>query len=173
MIAGWVAAMTVLGMAAAQAEQAPTVRGLFESAWKRAECNQPIDMALNNARYHELGGGYSLGVVLCWLGPNSESQILFLVAPKTGGRPQLLRFETWRDKKFAPADVVSMADYDPNTRRITSYQRYSSSGICAQAGEWTWSGTEFKMTGYWDKPDCKDENEFDRGDRFRIFPPKK
>jgi hypothetical protein len=174
MISKWLAAaMSVFGAATAQAEQAPTVRGLFEGTWKRAECNQPIDMALNNARYHELGGGYSLGMVLCWLGPNSQSFILFQVAPKTGGKPQLLRFEEWRDKKFVPADVVAMADYDPNTRRITSYQRYSSSGICASAGEWSWTGSEFKMTGYWDKPDCKDESEFDRGDRFRIFPPKK
>jgi hypothetical protein len=165
--------MATLGVAGAQAEPAPTALGLFEGAWKRAECNQPIDMALNNARYHELGGGYSLGMVLCWLGPNSESLILFLVAPKTGGRPQLLRFEEWIDQKFTPVDAVSMADYDPTTRRITSYRRYRSSGICASAGEWTWSGTEFKMTGYWDKPDCNDESEFDRGDRFRIFPPKK
>jgi hypothetical protein len=44
--------------------------------------------------------------------------------------------------------------------------------VCAHAGEWTWSGTEFKMAGYWDKPDCNDESEFDRGDRFRVFPPK-
>jgi Protein of unknown function (DUF1176) len=173
MFARWVLLATVLGASEVRAEAAPTVLPLFEGAWKRAECNQPIDMALNNARYHELGGGYSLGMVLCWLGPNSESLILFLVAPKTGGRPQLLRFEEWRDKKFVAADVVPMADYDPNTRRISSYRRYSSSGICAQAGEWTWSGGEFKMTGYWDKPDCKDESEFDRGDRFRIFPPKK
>jgi Protein of unknown function (DUF1176) len=174
MIARWfLMAMATLAAPAAHAEPAPTARGLFEGAWKRVECNQPIDMALNNARYHELGGGYSLGMVLCWLGRNSESLILFLVAPRTGGKPQLLRFEEWRDKKFVPADVVSMADYDPRTRRITSYQRYSASGICAQAGEWTWSGSEFKMTGYWDKPDCNDESEFDRGDRFRIFPQKK
>ena len=174
MIARWVLAATaMLAAPALKAEPAPSARGLFEGVWKRAECNQPIDMALNNARYQELGGGYSLGMVLCWLGPNSESLILFLVAPKTGGRPQLLRFESWREKKFVPADVVSMADFDPKTRTITSYQRYGSSGICAQGGEWSWSGTEFKMTGYWDKPDCNDESEFDRSDRFRIFPPKK
>jgi hypothetical protein len=166
-------AMTVLGVSEARAEAAPTVLPLFQDVWKRAACNQPIDMALNNARYHELGGGYSLGMVLCWLGPNSESFILFQVAPRTGGRPQLLRFEQWIDKKFVPADVVPMADFDAAGKRITSYQRYRSSGICASAGEWTWAGTEFKMTGYWDKPDCKDGNEFDRGDRFRIFPPKK
>ena len=172
MMAAWMLA-AMLGSSAAHAEPAPTVRGLFEGAWKRAECNQPIDMALNNASYHELGKGYSLGTVLCWLGRYSESQILFLVAPKTGGRPQLLRFEEWRDKKFVPADVLPMAKFDPNSRRITSFQRYRSSGICAQAGEWSWSGSEFRMTGYWDKPDCDDESEFDRGDRFRIFPSKK
>src|SRR5689334_3214826 len=100
MIARWIAAaMAVSGVAAAQAEQAPTVLGLFEGVWQRAECNQLIDMALNNARYHELGGGYSLGMVLCWLGPHSESFILFQVAPRTGGKPQLLRLEEWVDKK--------------------------------------------------------------------------
>ena len=174
MIARWVLiAMAILAAPALKAEPAPSARSLFEGVWKRAECNQPIDMALNNARYDELGGGYSLGMVLCWLGPNSESFILFQVAPRTGGRPQLLRFEAWIDRKFTPVDAVSMAAFEPKTRRITSYRRYSSSGICAQAGEWTWSGTEFRMTGYWDKPDCNDDSEFDRGDRFRIFPPKK
>ena len=51
------------------------------------ECNQHIDQSLNNARYHELGGGYSLGMVLCWLGTSSESQILFhgrAAAPAAG-----------------------------------------------------------------------------------------
>jgi hypothetical protein len=174
MIAGRLAAaMMVLGAAAAQAEQAPTVRGLFEAAWMRAECNQPIDMALNNARYHELGDGYSFGMVLCWLGRNSQSFILFQVAPKTGGRPQLLRLEEWIDQRFTPVDALPMADFDAETKRVTSYRRYRSGGVCAAAGEWTWTGTEFRMTGYWDKPDCNDDSEFDRGDRFRIFPPEK
>ena len=156
---------------AARAEAISTARTLFADVWKRAECNQRLEQALNNTRYHELGGGYSLGMVLCWLGPNSEYQIFFLVAPKTGGRPQLLRFEEWRDKTFVATDVLSMPDYEPTTKTITSYRRYSSRGLCAHAGEWTWSGTEFRMTGYWDKPDCNDDSEFDRGDRFRVFPP--
>jgi hypothetical protein len=66
-----------------------------------------------------------------------------------------------------------MAEYDPDAKTITSYRRYSASRICGARGEWTWTGSEFKMTGYWDKPDCKDDSEFDRGDRFRIFPSKK
>lgn len=173
MIAPWIVmVVATLGAAAVRAEPAPSARGLFEAAWKRAECNRHIDQALNNARYHELGGGYSLGMVLCWLGPNSESQILFLVAPKTGGRPQLLRFQEWIDKTFKPTDALSMVAYEPKTRTVTSYRRYSSSGVCGTAGEWTWTGTEFRMTGYWDKPDCNDESEFDRSDRFRIFPPR-
>jgi uncharacterized protein DUF1176 len=157
----------------ARAETVSSARLLFSDAWKRAECNQGMDQALNNSRYHELGSGYSLGMVLCWLGRNSETQILFLVAPKTGGRPQLLRFEEWRDKKFQPADVLPMPAYNPETKTIVSYRRYNNSGICGAAGEWTWTGSEFKMTGYWDKPDCNDESEFDRGDRFRVFPPRK
>ncbi len=171
MIAPWVLGlMAMLGVASARAEPASSARAMFEAAWKQAECNQPIDMALNNSRYHELGGGYSLGMVLCWLGPSSETQILFLVAPRTGGRPQLLRFEEWRDNKFQPADVLPMPEYNPETKTIASYRRYNSSGICGAAGEWTWTGTAFTMTGYWDKPDCNDDSEFDRSDRFRIFP---
>ena len=132
MIARWaLMAVATLAASAAQAEPAPTARGLFEGAWKRAECNQHIDQSLNNARYHELGGGYSLGMVLCWLGPNSESLILFLVAPRTGGRPQLLRFEEWIDKKFVPGDALSIADFNPQSGTITSYRRYRSSGIAA------------------------------------------
>jgi len=156
----------------ARAEAIATARSLFEGAWQRAECNQGIDQALNNARYHELGGGYALGLVLCWLGPRSEDLILFLVAPRTGGRPQLLRFDLWIDNRFQPADKLPMASYDADARRITSFQSYGS-GICGQVGEWTWTGKEFRMTGYWDKPDCNDGREFDRGDRFRIFPPRR
>ncbi len=72
-----------------------------------------------------------------------------------------------------PADVLSIPEYKPETKTIVSYRPYSSRGICGAAGEWTWTGSEFRMTGYWDKPDCNDESEFDRSDRFRIFPPKK
>ena len=158
---------------AAGAETLSSARVLFDGVWKRAECNQGIDQALNNTSYHELGSGYSLGMVLCWLGPNSEYQIFFLVAPKTGGKPQLLRFQTWIDKRFEPADRLSMPAYDDKRKALTSYERHSASGLCAHAGEWTWTGQEFSMTGYWDKPDCNDESEFDRGDRFRVFPPKK
>jgi Protein of unknown function (DUF1176) len=172
MMAPWMMGVAMLGVVAARAEPAPTVRSLFDAAWTRAECNQTIDQSLNNATYHDLGGGYSLGMVLCWLGPRSDSQILFVVAPRTGGRPQLLRFEEWRDGKFQPADALSMAEYQPKTRTITSHRRYNGSGVCGSAGEWTWTGTEFRMTGYWDKPDCKDDSEFERGDRFRVFPPR-
>ena len=65
-------------------------------------------------------------------GRNSETQILFLVAPKTGGRPQLLRFEQWRDKKFVPADVAVDARLRTRRpRRSPAIGRYSSSGMCA------------------------------------------
>src|SRR5262245_50115090 len=116
--------------AGARAEAISSARVLFGDVWKRAECNQIMDMALNNARYHELGGGYSLGMVLCWLGRNAETQILFLVAPKTSGRPQLLRFEDWIDRKFVHADVLSIPEYKPETKTITSYRPYSGSGVC-------------------------------------------
>jgi hypothetical protein len=170
----WIAmGMAVLGAVSARAEPAPSPRALFEAAWSRSECNQHIDQSLNNARYHELGGGYSLGMVLCWLGASSESHILFVVAPRTGGRPQLLRFEEWRGTTFEPIDALTMAEYDPDKKAIISYRRYSGGGVCGGAGEWTWTGREFKMTGYWDKPDCKDDSEFDRSDRFRVYPPKK
>jgi Protein of unknown function (DUF1176) len=164
--------MVVLGTGSIQSEPAPSALTLFQAAWSRSECNQQIELSLNNARYHELGDGYSLGMVLCQLGSRSEAHILFLVAPRTGGRPQLLRFEAWIDKKFQPTDLLAMAQYHPATKTITSYLSYSGSGVCGAAGEWTWSGTEFKMTGYWDKPDCKDDSEFDRSHRFRVFPPR-
>jgi hypothetical protein len=44
-------------------------------------------------------------------------------------------------------------------------------GDCGSAGEWAWTGREFKMTGYWDKPNC-DGEEFDRDERYRVFPPR-
>ncbi len=173
MVTRWI--MAIAGLLCAglvRAEQAPTVRGLFEAAWSRAECNQHIEQALNNAHYHELGAGYSLGMVLCQLQARTEAHILFLVAPRTGGRPQLLRFEAWIDRKFQPTDLLTMAKYHPATKTISSHQSYGSSEICGAAGEWTWNGVELKMTGYWDKPDCKDNREFDRSDGYRIFPPR-
>jgi len=159
--------------AVVRAEAIATARTLFEGAWKRAGCNQGLDQALNNTRYHELGDGYSLGMVLCWLGPRSQSFVLFLVAPRTSGRPQLLTFQEWRNNTFEPTEAVSMAEYHPERKAITSYVSYAGTGICGGAGEWTWAGKDFVMTGYWEKADCDDKSEFDRGDRFRIFPPKK
>jgi hypothetical protein len=165
--------LTVFAAIGVDAEPAPSPHAMFEAVWVRSECNQRLDQSLNNARYHELGGGFSLGMVLCWLGPSSESHLVFLVAPRTGGRPQLLRFEEWRNERFAPTDVLTMAEYHPETKTITSYRRYSGGGVCGGAGEWAWTGREFKMTGYWEKPDCGDDSEFDRSDRFRVYPPKK
>lgn len=164
-------AFTVLGTASVRTEPAASVRGLFDGAWKRAACNQPIDLALNAARYHDLGGGYSLGRVLCWLGPRSESHILFLVAPKTGGRPQPLQFQFWRNQAFVDTDVLPMAEYHTESRTLTSFIRYSGSGACGAAGEWSWTGAEFKLSGFWDKPDCKGDRAFDRDERYRVFPP--
>ena len=167
MIARWfLMAMCNARRAAPSApNRADRPRACSTAVWKQAECNQPIDMALNNARYHELGGGYSLGMVLCWLGPHAESLILFLVAPRTGGKPQLLRFQEWGDKKFVPADVAldgRLQCRDEDDRQLSALQLRAASA--RTAGEWTWTGTEFKMTGYWDKPDCDDERvrRFDR-----------
>ena len=174
MTAAWVlAVLMMLGAAGARAEPAPTARALFEAAWKRAECNQHIDQALNNSRYHELGGGYSLGMVLCSYVPDWESQVFFVVAPRTSGRAQLLTFRVWRrdSRTFEPASALSLPQYHPETKSITSEVRYARRGTCGARGEWTWTGKEFALTGYWEKPDC-DDDEFDRSDRFRIFPPK-
>jgi hypothetical protein len=157
----------------ARAEAIATARALFADAWKQGECNQMLEQALNNSRYHELGGGYALGMVLCSFIPDWESQVLFLVAPRTSGRPQLLSFRVWRrdSGSFEPTSVLSLPQYHPETKTITSEMRYARRGTCGSIGEWTWTGQEFAMTGYWEKPDC-DDSEFDRDERFRIFPPK-
>lgn len=161
--------VALLSTSAAHAAVSPTARAIFEGVWKRAECNQTIENGLNNVHYQDLGGGYSLGMVLCWTGPYQQSHILFLVAPKTGGRPQLLSFQQWIENKFVPADVLWMADYDSNRKSLTSFMKSRGPGDCGSAGEWAWTGTEFKMTGYWDKPNC-DGEEFERSDRYRVFP---
>jgi hypothetical protein len=175
MVVRWTPALIAMLAAAAGAhgEVAPSARTTFEGVWKRAQCNQEIGQALNNVQYHDLGAGYSLGRVLCWMGPYQQSEILFLVAPKTGGRPQLLTFQEWRDGQFVPADVLVMADYAESTRMLTSFNKFRGPGDCGALGNWLWSGTEFRMTDYWYKPKC-DGIEFDTsGDSYRIFPPQK
>jgi hypothetical protein len=166
-----VLALVLGAMSVAQAAVSPAARAIFEGVWKQAECNQQIENALNNVHYEELGGGYSLGMVLCWGGAYQQSHILFLVVPKTGGRPQLLTFQQWTDNKFEPANVLFMASYEAKTATLTSFMKGRGVGDCGSAGEWTWAGKEFRMTGYWDKPNC-DGEEFDRDDRYRVFPSK-
>lgn len=166
--------LTGLLIAAAQvrAEPASSPRAAIEAALKTADCNQPLALSLNNVAYHELGAGYSLAMVPCWSGPYQESHMLFLIAPKTGGMPRLLLFDEWFEQKFRPARVLWLAGYDIESRRLTSLMKFRGPGDCGAAGEWTWTGSEFRMAGYWYKADC-DGEEFDRDDKFRVFPAQK
>jgi hypothetical protein len=156
----------------ARAEPVSSPRAVIEASLKTADCNQPLVQSLNNVTYHELGAGFSLAMVPCWSGPYQESHMMFLVAPKTGGMPKLLQFDEWTDKKFRPARVLWLAGYESDTRRLTSFMKFRGPGDCGAAGEWTWTGSEFRMAGYWYKRDC-DGEEFDRGERHQVFPPRK
>ena len=142
------------------------------AAMKQADCNRKVEQVINDAHIEDLGGGYTLAKVLCWMGPYQASDLLVLTGPSTKGVPRVLVFHDWVDGKFEPTLAVMMADYDAPTKKLTSFSKGRGSGDCGTAGEWLWTGSEFKMSGFWSKPDC-DGGEFERSERYQVFPPRK
>ena len=153
---------------ATHAEPVPVSHKAIEAGWKQAECS--VELKDEKERDGEdLGNGLKLVEVTCWRAAYQAGSILFAVDPKKPDEARLLRFQTWNGKKFEPAFSLTDPSYDPKTKKLTSAHKGRGVGDCGSIGNWAWSGSEFKMTAYWNKDKC-DGKEFDTAKRWQVFP---
>ena len=163
-------ALVFLGLstAATLAQNKVLPRGAIEEAFKNNDdCSVPIEEAAEAPDSFNLGGGQTLFIVKCWSAAYQSGQIMFLADAAGKARP--LTFQDWDGKKFIPAKSLTEADFDPQKKTLSSYYKGRGIGDCGSLAEWTWSGSEFKMSKYFYKEKC-DGRDFSGGKRWQIFP---
>lgn len=112
----------------------------------------------------------------CEHGPYNVAMILFAFDPAQPAAARLLRFpapdenrkEEWQQYR------LTFPEYDPKAKRLHSFHKSRGLGDCGSAGEWRWTGKEFRLNGYWITKNC-DGRLFDASklNRWRVFPPKR
>jgi Protein of unknown function (DUF1176) len=161
-----VAVLLVCGSAAlAQGNSLP--RAAIEDGFKKADCTVELEAAARDPQSFDLGAGKTLFLVNCWRAAYQSGSIA-LVADGASA-PRLLTFQSWDGKRFTRLQSLSEADYDPGKKTLSSYHKGRGIGDCGSMGEWTWTGSEFKLAKYFFKEKC-DGRPFDGGRRWQIFP---
>jgi hypothetical protein len=173
------AASVVLLAAAtgAYGEKAPNIpRAVITAAMKKADCSRPLKDALEGIEASTLGPKLKLVEVSCWLAAYQGGSILFAVDPAAPAKARLLRFQDFDGKKLRSTYSLTMPSFDEEKKVLRSFHKGRGMGDCGSAGEWTWGGAEFKLTGYWIKDACDGEPMEDEGDgaeKWRVYPPKR
>jgi hypothetical protein len=158
---------------AASAESVALTDRQIGTALKRAECTVALAEAKKRLSLKPLDGKHRLAELPCWTAAYNMGSIFMAVPEGAPGKAQLVRFQTSEGKRFTPSYSLSNANYEPKNSTLTMYHKSRGPGDCGSAGEWRWSGTDFRMIGFWYKDPC-DGKEFgfgsDNFDRWRIFP---
>jgi hypothetical protein len=164
-----IAAAVFLGVsiAGALAQDAALPRAAIEDGFKKAECSLPIEDVLTDQQSFDLGNGKKLFLVNCWRAAYQSGSIVFFADGAVP--PRLLTFQSWDGKKFVPFDAPSEAEFDLEKKTLSSFHKGRGIGDCGSMGEWTWTGTAFKMSAYFYKEKC-DGKPFAGGKRWQIFP---
>ncbi|MBV9348624.1 MAG: DUF1176 domain-containing protein [Pseudolabrys sp.] len=158
-------AAVLLLTASAQAQDVTLSRDTVEEAFKKAECRTEVGEALANAEPFDLEKGYRLYALTCWQSDYQSGSVLFL--RDGAGRARPLTFQHWTGKKFEPSLVLAEVDFVPQSGTLTSFNKGNAQAECGQIGTWHWTGSEFKMTGYWYKERC-DGYQLEGQKRYRI-----
>jgi hypothetical protein len=172
-------ALTVTGLVAsicAAAAQAPAIPdAMIEKALKDADCNVTPAEAKKNAAAHRLDARFTLVEMSCFNAAYNFSSILFAVPAGAPDKARLLRFRNWDGKRFEWTHALTFATWHEKTRRLTMFHKSRGPADCGAAGEWRWTGSDFRMIGFWYKDPC-DGKLFGFGtpgfNRWRIFPKK-
>ena len=162
-----VAALAVCLPVVAAAQDNSLPRTAIADGLKKAECTVPIEEAAAAPDSFDLGDGRKLIIVSCWRAAYQAGSIVFV--SERDSQVRLLTFQDWNGKKFAPTQTLSEADYDPNKKTISSFYKGRGIGDCGSMGEWSWTGTDFKLKDYFFKEKC-DGTSFAGQRRWRIFP---
>jgi hypothetical protein len=144
------------------------------TALKRAECTVELADARKEMTLSPIDSKHRLAELPCWTAAYNTGSIFMAVPEGATEKARLLRFQTSENgKRFTQTYALTNANYEQKTRTLQMYHKSRGAGDCGAAGAWRWSGTEFKMTGFWYKDPC-DGQEFGFGaarfDRWRIFP---
>ncbi len=166
----WLVWIAIIGSAQAAPELVP--RSVLAAALKTADCDVPLAEAADNLATYDLGRGRQLIEVRCWNAVYNFASILFLFDPSTPAKPRLLQFRVWNGKAFEPSYALTLVQFDPDSLTLSMRHLARGLGDCGTLGQWSWTGREFRMTGFWQKDEC-DGADFDIEDRWRVFPPRR
>jgi hypothetical protein len=147
-------------------------RSVLASALKTADCDVPLAEAADNLATYDLGRGRQLIEARCWNAVYNFASILFLLDPAVPAKPRLLRFQVWNGKAFESNYALTLVQFDPDSLTLSMRHLARGLGDCGTLGQWSWTGTQFRMTGFWQKGEC-DGEDFDIEDRWRVFPPRR
>ncbi|HEY8267564.1 MAG TPA: DUF1176 domain-containing protein [Xanthobacteraceae bacterium] len=151
-------ALVVLPVIALAAEL-PLPRTVIEAGLRDPDCTLSFDEATVDLESpQELGSGLVLVEIPCWRAAYNFGSIFFAADPKAPDRARLLRFREWNGKKFEERTNLSGPSFDPKRKRLSSFHKGRGVGDCGSAGAWVWSGTEFRLQGYWLKVKCDGKN---------------
>jgi hypothetical protein len=139
---------------------------------KAADCDAPLAEAADNLEAYDLGRGRRLIEARCWHAVYNFASILFVLDPAAPAKPRLLQFQVWNGTGFEPSYSLTLPQFDPDSQTLSMRHLGRATGDCGTIGQWTWTGTQFRMTGFWSKEAC-DGEDFDTDDRWRVFPPRR
>jgi len=155
----------------AVADEAALPASVMADGARTAACTEPMnaDSVIATA---SLGGGQSLVEVRCWTAAYQSGSIFFVMRKGAAERARLLRFQEPARQGFTTSASLSEAEFNATTRILRSLAKGRGAGDCGAIGEWTWTGTDFKLTRYWSKPKC-DGEPLDDDVKWQVFPPKR
>ena len=164
--------LSALAAPAAHAQNEPAVpQKIIEQALKVPECTVSPKEAADSVELADLGKGLKLVTISCWRAAYNFGSVLFVLNSSAPDKARLLSFRIYSQKKFVQTYQLSNVDYDEKRRTLASLHKGRGVGDCGSIGEWKWTGTNFKPTGYWFKEDC-DGEPFDGERKWRVYPRK-
>jgi hypothetical protein len=152
-----------------RAEPASIAPAVLAAALKTATCDVTLSEATANLQTYELGNGWLLIEARCWRAVYNFASILLVRSPIRSRQPRLQRFALWTPAGFADTYSLAAPQFDPGSHELTMRHQDSAGGDCGTIGQWVWSGSRFRLSGFWNKPEC-DGEEFEIEDRWRVFP---
>jgi invasion protein IalB len=104
----------------------------------------------------ELGGGRTLWAIVCASGSYNADFAMFVEDPsKAANRFEPLLFANFVESiGWTGVDTLANAEYDPETKQLTAFDKGRGAGDCGTYGIWEWVGAAFRMIEYRSKEEC-------------------
>jgi hypothetical protein len=161
-------AVALIAMCARAADPVSIPFQIVESAFKTAECS--IDLK-DEPRddVEDLAGLLKLVEIPCWRAAYQSGSIFFAVNPAAPEKARLLRFQIWTPKGLTWTYSLTEPDFDPKTRKLSSFHKGRGVGDCGGIGIWKWVNGDFRLASYLFKEQC-DGKPFDDSKSWRVYP---